>query len=116
VRWAIGSRTGRTGAEGGSKGCWGSLTTLGEWSLPKTKGRGVTWNVGADSAGVSEVTAGCSRGLTAVLGDHVGLVIGGEVATTLGESREFTLGDAGAGRWVGRRDGGASVHHDSKIS
>jgi hypothetical protein len=76
----------------------------------------VTWNVGADGSGVSEVTAGCGRGLTAVLGDHMGLVLGGEVATTLGELRKFTLGDVGAGWWVGGRDGGASAHHDSKIS
>ncbi len=61
---------------------------------------------------MSEVTAGCSGGLTAVLGDHGGLVLGGEVATTLGELREFTLGDAGAGQWVGCRDGRASAHHD----
>jgi hypothetical protein len=30
--------------------------------------------------------------------------------------RVFTLGDARAGRWVGRKDGGASVRHDLKIS
>ena len=84
--------------------------------MPKTRRRGVTWNVGADGAGVSEVMAGCGGGLTAVLEDHMGLVLGGEVATTLGESRAFTRGDAGAGWWVGRRDGGASVRHDSKIS
>ncbi len=44
------------------------------------------------------------------------LVLSDEVATTLGDLRKFTLGGEGAGRWVGRRDGGASVHHDSKIS
>jgi hypothetical protein len=60
--------------------------------------QGVPWNVGADNAGVSKVMAGCSEGLTAVLGDHVGLVLVGEVATTLGELRTFTLGDAGARR------------------
>ncbi len=65
---------------------------------------------------MSEVTAGYGGGLTAVLGDHVGLVLGGEVATTCGDSPKFTLGYAGAGRWVGRRDGGASARHDSKIS
>ncbi len=65
----------------------------------------MTWNVGADGTGVSEVTVGCGGGLTTVLGDHVGLVLGGEVATTLGESREFTPGGAGAGRWVGCRVG-----------
>ncbi len=75
----------------------------------------MTWNVEADGAGVSEVTAGCGGGLTAVLRDHVELVLGGVVATTLGELRTFTLGDAGAGRWVGCRDGGASARHDSKI-
>jgi hypothetical protein len=74
------------------------------------------WNVGADGAEMSEVMAGYSGCLTAVLGDYVGLVLGGEVATTLGELCAFTLGDAGAGRWVGRRDGGASAHHDSNIS
>ncbi len=50
----------------------------------------MTWNVGADAAGVSEVAAGCGGGLTAVLGDHVGLVLGGDVMTTLGDLREFT--------------------------
>jgi hypothetical protein len=49
-------------------------------------------NVGADTVGVSEVAASCGGGLTAVLGDHVGLVLSGEGATTLGDSREFTLG------------------------
>jgi hypothetical protein len=43
------------------------------------------WNVEADVAGVSEVAAGCGGGLTAVLGDHMGLVLGDEVATTLGD-------------------------------
>ncbi len=53
--------------------------------------QGVTWNVGADSAGVSEVMAACGGGCQAVLGDHVGFVPSGEGATTLGESREVTL-------------------------
>jgi hypothetical protein len=79
-------------------GCWDALTTLGDWSLLKTSRQGVTWNGGADVKGVSEVAAGCGGGLTAVLGDHLGLVLGGEVATTLGDSREFTLGGEGAGR------------------
>jgi hypothetical protein len=47
--------------------------------------QGVTWNVGADGKGVSEVMAACSGGLQAVLGVSVGLVLGGEGATTLGE-------------------------------
>ncbi len=98
VRWAIGSCTGRTGAAGGSKGYWDVLTTLGEWSLPKTSRQGVLWNEGADAVGISEVTAGCGGGLTAVLGDHMGLVISGNVATTLGDLHEFTLGGEGA-RW-----------------
>ncbi len=58
----------------------------------------MTWNVRADAAGVSEVPAGCGGGLTAVLGDHVELVLGGEVATTLGDSCEFTLGGEEAGQ------------------
>jgi hypothetical protein len=59
---------------------------------------GGVWNVGADDTGVGEVMASCSGGgLTAVRGDHMGLVLGGEVATILGELRAFTLGDAGAG-------------------
>ncbi len=78
--------------------------------------QGVTWNVGADAAGVSEIATCCGGGLTTVLEDHMGLVLSGEVATTLGDSREFTLGGEGAGQWVGRRDGGASLYHDSKIS
>ncbi len=108
--------TGGTGAAGGSKGCWGLLDSLGEWSSPKMRWRGVTWNVGADGAGVSEVMAACSGGLPAVLGDHVGLVLGGEGATILGESCVFTFGLAGAGRWFGHKDEGASARHDSKIS
>jgi hypothetical protein len=98
VRWAIGSCTGRTGAAGGSKGSWDALTTLGEWSLPKTSRQGVTWNVGADAAGVSEIAAGCGGGLATVLGDHVGLVLSGEVATTLGDLCDFTFGGEGDGR------------------
>jgi hypothetical protein len=80
--------TGRPGAAGGSRGYWGLLTTLGEWSSPKTRWQRVTWNVGADGKGVSEVRAACGGGLQAVLGDHVGLVLGGEGATTLGEHQK----------------------------
>ncbi len=58
----------------------------------------MTWNVGADATGVSEVATGCGGGLTAVLGDNVGLVLSGEVATTLGDSYKFTLGGDEAGR------------------
>jgi hypothetical protein len=47
---------------------------------------------------VREVAAGCGGGLIAVLGDHVGPGLSGEVATTLGELRVYTLGDTGAGR------------------
>jgi hypothetical protein len=71
---------------------------------------------GGQCRGVSELAAGCSGGLTAVLGDHMGLVLGGEVAATLGDLRMFTLRGEGAGWWVGRRDGGASMHHDAKSS
>ncbi len=84
--------------------------------MSKTRQQGVTWNVGANDAGVSEVAACCGGGLQAVLGDHVRFVLGAAVATFLGDLLKFTLGDAGNGRWVGRRDGGASAHHDSKIS
>ena len=65
---------------------------------------------------MSEIAAGCGGGLIAVLGDHMGPGLGGEVATTLGDSHEFTLGGEGAGQCIGCRDGGASAHHDSKIS
>jgi hypothetical protein len=71
------------------------------------------WNLGADDAGVSQIAAGYGGGLIAELGDHVGLVLCGEVATN---SREFTVRGEGAGQWVGRRDEGASTCHDSKIS
>jgi hypothetical protein len=67
--------------------------------------QGVKWNVGADGAGVSEVMAGCNGGLTAVLEDQVGLVVGGEVVSTLRESRAFTFGDAEAEHCVACRDG-----------
>ncbi len=80
--------------------------------IAKERWRGVTWNVGADSAGLSEVTAACGGGLQAVLGDHMGFVPGGEGVTTLGGSSKVTLGLAGAGGWFGRRDGGASTCHD----
>ncbi len=69
--------------------------------MQKTKWRGVTWNVGAYGTGVSEVTAACGVGLEAVLGDHMGLVLGGKGATTFGESCTFTLGLAVAGWWFG---------------
>ncbi len=59
--------------------------------------------------------AACDGGLKAVLGDQVGLVLGGEGENTLGELLAFTLGLAGKGWWFGRRDGGASTRHDSKI-
>jgi hypothetical protein len=78
--------------------------------------QGVAWNVGAYGRGVSEVTTACGGGLKAVLGASMGLVLGGEGETTLGDLREFTLGLAGAGQWFSNRDRGASKHHDSKIS
>ncbi len=115
MRWAKGSYTGRTGAAGVSIGCLGLLTTLGEWASAKARRQEVAWNVGEDGRGVNEVTAACGRGLKAVLGASVGLVLGGEGETTLGESRKFTLELAGAGHWFSHRDGGASEHHDSKI-
>jgi hypothetical protein len=60
------------------------------------------WNVGADSRGVSEVAVAHGGGLKAVLGASVGLVLGGEGETTLGELRAFTLGLAEQGsRLVG---------------
>jgi hypothetical protein len=111
--WDMGSCTGRTGAAGGGRGCQGLLTILGEWALPKSRWQGVVWNVEEDGRGVSEVMVACSGGLKAVLGASVGVVLGGEGEATLGV---FTLGLAGAGQRVGRRDGGAVKHHDSKIS
>jgi hypothetical protein len=56
--------------------------------------------------------AACVGGLQAVLGASMGLVLGGEGATPLGDSREFTLGLVRAGQWFGRRDGVASERHD----
>ncbi len=64
---------------------------------------------------MSKVTADCGGGLKAVLGDHVGLVLGGEGVTTLGKLHKYTLGLVGAKQWFGRRDGGASPRHDSKM-
>jgi hypothetical protein len=78
--------------------------------------QGVVWNVEANGRGVSEVTAAGSGGLKAVLGASVGLVLGGEGETTLGESCQFTLGLAGARQCFSRKDGGVSKCHDSKIS
>jgi hypothetical protein len=101
VWWDIGSRTGRTGAEGGGRGCLGLLTTLGEWALPKLRWQGVAWNVGADGRGVSEVKVACGGGLKAVLGASMRVILGGEGESTLGDSHVFTLGLVGAGREVG---------------
>jgi hypothetical protein len=42
----------------------------------------------------------------------MGVILGGEGEATLGDSCVFTLGLAGAGWWVGRRDGGASKCHE----
>ncbi len=63
----------------------------------------MTWNVGADNAGVSEIATGCGGGLTAVLGDHVGLALGGEVATTLGAllSSPLEVKEPGSGLDIG---------------
>jgi hypothetical protein len=60
--------------------------------------------------------AACGGGLQAVLGDHMEFVPSDEGATALGESHDVTLGLARARQCFNRRDGGASVHHDSKIS
>jgi hypothetical protein len=64
--------------------------------IPKDEMAGGNVECRGISAGVSEVMAACSGGLQAVLGDHVGLVLSGEGATTLGESCEFALGLVGA--------------------
>ncbi len=98
--WAKGSRTGRTGAAGGSKGCWDAITALGEWSSLKTSLQGVTWNVGADTAGVSEIATCCGGGLTAVLGDHVGLVLSGPPLETHASS-PLEVKELGSGLDVG---------------
>jgi hypothetical protein len=74
------------------------------------------WNIGADGNGVSEVKAACGGGLKAVLGDHMGPVLGGKGSTTLEKLHADTLGHVGAERWFSRRDGGASECHDLKIS
>jgi hypothetical protein len=116
MRWDIGSRTGRTGAEGGGRGCRGSLTTLGEWALPKLRWQGVAWNVGVDGRGVSEVKVAYSGGLKAVLGASMRVILSGEGEATLGDSHVYTLGIAREGWQNGQRDGGASKCHESKIS
>ncbi len=108
MRWDISSHTGRARAEGGGRDCQGLLTILGEWALPKLRRQGVAWNVGADDRGVGEVKVAHGEGLKALLGASMGVVLGGEGEATLGDSRVFTLGLAGAVCRVGRRDGGAS--------
>ncbi len=67
------------------------LTTLGDWALPKTRRRGVVWNVRADGRGVSEIMVSCSGGLKAVLGASVGLVLSAEGETTLGNCTRSPL-------------------------
>jgi hypothetical protein len=88
------------------------------WRMVITKDKtvGIRWNMVENGVGVSEVTAACGGGLKAVLEDHMGFVLGGGEATTLGDLHEFTLGLAGARQWFGRSDGGTSKLHDSKIS
>jgi hypothetical protein len=65
---------------------------------------------------VSEVKVACGGELKAVLGASMRVILDGEGEVTLGDSRMFTLGLAGAGYWVGWRDSGVSEHHKSKIS
>ncbi len=65
---------------------------------------------------MSEVKVARGGGLKAVLGASVEVILGGEGKATLGDPRVFTLGLAGMGQRVGRRDGEASEHHESKIS
>jgi hypothetical protein len=84
------------------------------------------WNVGADGAGLSEVTAGCCVGVTAVLGDHGGLVLGGKVATSLETcvSSPLEMREPGGGLDVGMGEQAHTMtqrfleakYHDSKIS
>jgi hypothetical protein len=74
------------------------------------------WNVEGDSKGVSEVTAACGGGLQAVLGDRLGLVLGGEGVTNLWRIAQVHFGLVRARQWCSHRDGGASARHDSKIS
>jgi hypothetical protein len=116
VRWDIGSRTGRTRAEGGGRGCHGLLTTLGAGALPKLRWWGVAWNVGADDRGVNEVKVERGGGLKVVLGASVGVILGGEGEATLGDSHVFTLGLAGAGRQVCWRYRGASKCQESQVN
>ncbi len=116
VRWATGSHAGHPSSGVGRWGSRGSLITLGDSSLPKSRCWGVDWNVeDVDSWGcmLEDVR---NKGLQVGLGARVGVLAGGKGKTTLGSAGVSTLGYARAGRQVGRRDRGKRRHHDSKMS
>ncbi len=116
VRWEMGLRAGRISG-GSGKGCQGSIPTLGEGAPLKSSQRGITWKGGGTGAGNRSVeAAGLGGGLQAGI-DDIGWSggSGGEEAT-LGGACVGTLGQPGIGIQVGWKAGGASRHHDSKMS
>ena len=87
-----------------------------ERTLVKSSRWGVAWNGGQTGVGNRCVEpAGLGGGLQAGLAEAGRAGVGGEGNTTLGGSCVGTLGRPGIGIGGGRKDGGASSHHDLKM-
>ena len=83
----------------------------------KSSRLGVAWNGRWTGGGNRSVEpAGLGGGLQAGLAEIGRAGVGGDGNTTLGVSCVGTFGQPGIGCWGGRREGGASRHHDSKMT
>ncbi len=87
------------------------------WGQRKSRHRGVAWKGAWIGDGDRKVEP---DGLGGGLQDGLNLIgragVGGEGDTTLGGSCVGTLGRPGIGNRGGWKEGGASSHHDSKMS
>jgi hypothetical protein len=94
------------------------LTTLGDVvAIPKSRRWGVAWNVEEEGSRWQAAEIAHGGEPHAGLGACGGVVLSGKgEASTLGDACGSTLGCAGAGQWVGWRDGGARRCHELKIS
>jgi hypothetical protein len=116
VRWAIGSRTGRLG-NGIGDVIWGEIPTLGEGVPAKSRRRGVAWKGAWTGVGDSNVEpAELGGGLHGGLATNGWAGVDGDGDTTLGGSCVGTLGRPGIEIRDGRKEGGTSSPHESKMS
>jgi hypothetical protein len=78
VRWDIGSCAGSPTAGGGGGGSQGSLITLGDVALPKSRRQGVALNVEEEGSGGQVVEDVHGGGLKAGLDMRVGVLVWGK--------------------------------------